>query len=141
VVVGETGSGKTTQMTQYLAEAGLADRGKIGCTQPRRVAAMSVAKRVAEEVGCRLGQEVGYTIRFEDCTSPETKIKYMTDGMLQREALIDPDMTAYSVVMMDEAHERSIPTDVLFGLMKSTLHNRRSKDYTDSLCRGTQTKT
>ncbi len=75
IVIGETGSGKTTQITQYLAEAGLTKRGKIGCTQPRRVAAMSVAKRVAEEFGCRLGQEVGYTIRFEDCTSPETLIK------------------------------------------------------------------
>lgn len=120
VVVGDTGSGKTTQMTQYLAEEGFADRGKIGCTQPRRVAAMSVAKRVAEEVGCRLGQEVGYTIRFEDCTSPETKIKYMTDGMLQREALIDPDLLAYSIIILDEAHERTIATDVLFGLLKST---------------------
>jgi len=79
---------------------------------------MSVAKRVAEEFGCRLGQEVGYTIRFEDCTSPETKIKYMTDGMLLRECLIDPDMNQYSVVMLDEAHERTIHTDVLFGLMK-----------------------
>ena len=106
-------------MVQYMAEAGLADRGRIGCTQPRRVAAMSVAKRVAEEVGCRLGQEVGYTIRFEDCTSPETRIKYMTDGMLQRECLIDPDVSAYSVVMLDEAHERTISTDVLFGLLKS----------------------
>ncbi|TDL28071.1 hypothetical protein BD410DRAFT_342534 [Rickenella mellea] len=120
IVVGDTGSGKTTQMTQYLAEEGFADRGKIGCTQPRRVAAMSVAKRVAEEVGCRLGQEVGYTIRFEDCTSPETRIKYMTDGMLQRECLIDPDMSAYSVIILDEAHERTIATDVLFGLLKSS---------------------
>lgn len=75
IVIGETGSGKTTQITQYLAESGFTSRGKIGCTQPRRVAAMSVAKRVAEEFGCRLGQEVGYTIRFEDCTSPETIIK------------------------------------------------------------------
>ena len=73
----------------------------------------------AEEVGCKLGQEVGYTIRFEDCTSPETRIKYMTDGMLQREALIDPDMSNYSVIMLDEAHERTIATDVLFGLLKS----------------------
>lgn len=80
---------------------------------------MSVAKRVAEEVGCRLGQEVGYTIRFEDCTSPDTKIKYMTDGMLQRECLVDPDMSQYSVLMLDEAHERTIATDVLFGLLKS----------------------
>ena len=120
IVVGDTGSGKTTQMTQYLAEEGFADKGRIGCTQPRRVAAMSVAKRVAEEVGCRLGQEVGYTIRFEDCTSPETRIKYMTDGMLQRECLIDPDVSQYSVIMLDEAHERTIATDVLFGLLKST---------------------
>jgi len=82
---------------------------------------MSVAKRVAEEVGCRLGQEVGYTIRFEDCTSPETRIKYMTDGMLQRECLIDPDLSQYSVIMLDEAHERTIATDVLFGLLKSML--------------------
>lgn len=124
IVVGDTGSGKTTQMTQYLAEAGFADRGIIGCTQPRRVAAMSVAKRVAEEVGCRVGQEVGYTIRFEDCTSPETKIKYMTDGMLQREVLLDPDLKRYSVIMLDEAHERTIATDVLFGLLKKTLKRR-----------------
>jgi ATP-dependent RNA helicase DHX8/PRP22 len=80
---------------------------------------MSVAKRVSEEVGCRLGQEVGYTIRFEDCTSPETRIKYMTDGMLQRECLVDPDVSQYSVIMLDEAHERTIATDVLFGLLKS----------------------
>ncbi|KAN0061262.1 DEAH-box ATP-dependent RNA helicase prp22 [Thecaphora frezii] len=124
VVVGDTGSGKTTQMTQYLAEEGFADRGKIGCTQPRRVAAVSVAKRVAEEVGCRVGQEVGYTIRFEDCTSPETKIKYMTDGMLQRECLIDPDVSQYSVIILDEAHERTIATDVLFGLLKKALKRR-----------------
>ncbi|RKP15968.1 hypothetical protein ROZALSC1DRAFT_8932, partial [Rozella allomycis CSF55] len=75
ILFGETGSGKTTQMTQYLAEAGYCDRGIIGCTQPRRVAAMSVAKRVSEEFGCKLGQEVGYTIRFEDCTSSATRIK------------------------------------------------------------------
>lgn len=97
IVIGETGSGKTTQITQYLAEAGFTARGKIGCTQPRRVAAMSVAKRVAEEFGCRLGQEVGYTIRFEDCTSNETIIKYMTDGMLLRECLMDLDLKQYSV--------------------------------------------
>ncbi|KAI9827208.1 MAG: DEAH-box ATP-dependent RNA helicase prp22 [Thelocarpon impressellum] len=124
IVVGDTGSGKTTQLTQYLAEAGFAENGMIGCTQPRRVAAMSVAKRVAEEVGCRLGQEVGYTIRFEDCTSSETRIKYMTDGMLQREVLLDPDCRRYSVIMLDEAHERTIATDVLFGLLKKTLKRR-----------------
>eukprot|EP00004_Rigifila_ramosa_P017541 TRINITY_DN4276_c0_g2_i13.p1 TRINITY_DN4276_c0_g2~~TRINITY_DN4276_c0_g2_i13.p1 ORF type:complete len:924 (+),score=205.02 TRINITY_DN4276_c0_g2_i13:924-3695(+) len=125
VVIGETGSGKTTQMTQYLAEEGYTARGRIGCTQPRRVAAMSVAKRVAEEFGCRLGQEVGYTIRFEDCTSPETKIKYMTDGMLLRECLLDPELRTYSVIMLDEAHERTIHTDVLFGLLKEAVSRRQ----------------
>ncbi|XP_071446901.1 ATP-dependent RNA helicase DHX8 [Hetaerina americana] len=124
IVIGETGSGKTTQITQYLAEAGFTTRGKIGCTQPRRVAAMSVAKRVAEEFGCRLGQEVGYTIRFEDCTSPETVIKYMTDGMLLRECLMDLDLKNYSVIMLDEAHERTIHTDVLFGLLKQAVQKR-----------------
>jgi ATP-dependent RNA helicase DHX8/PRP22 len=96
IVVGDTGSGKTTQMTQYLAEAGYANELMIGCTQPRRVAAMSVAKRVAEEVGCQLGNEVGYTIRFEDKTGPDTRIKYMTDGILQREILLDPTLAKYS---------------------------------------------
>ncbi|TAQ85246.1 hypothetical protein B7494_g6440 [Chlorociboria aeruginascens] len=124
IVVGDTGSGKTTQLTQYLAEAGFANNGIIGCTQPRRVAAMSVAKRVAEEVGCQLGEEVGYAIRFEDCTSPATKIKYMTDGMLEREVLIDPELKRYSVIMLDEAHERTIATDVLFALLKKTLKRR-----------------
>ncbi|XP_016450532.2 putative pre-mRNA-splicing factor ATP-dependent RNA helicase DEAH5 [Nicotiana tabacum] len=124
VVIGETGSGKTTQVTQYLAEAGYTTKGKIGCTQPRRVAAMSVAKRVAEEFGCRLGEEVGYAIRFEDCTGPETVIKYMTDGMLLREILIDENLSQYSVVMLDEAHERTIHTDVLFGLLKQLVKRR-----------------
>ncbi|KAF9444098.1 ATP-dependent RNA helicase DHX8 [Macrolepiota fuliginosa MF-IS2] len=124
IVVGDTGSGKTTQMVQYLADAGYADKGRIGCTQLRRVAAMSVAKRVAEEVGCRLGQEVGYTIRFEDCTSPETQMKYMTDGMLQRECLIDPLLSRYSVIILDDAHERTIATDVLFGILKTVVKRR-----------------
>lgn len=124
IVVGDTGSGKTTQLTQYLAEGGWAKDKIIGCTQPRRVAAISVAKRVAEEVGCELGAEVGYTIRFEDCTGPDTKIKYMTDGILQREILMDPNLNKYSVIMLDEAHERTISTDVLFGLLKKTLKRR-----------------
>lgn len=124
IVVGDTGSGKTTQLTQYLAEDGFANEGIIGCTQPRRVAAMSVAQRVAEEVGCRLGHEVGYTIRFEDCTNSDTKIKYMTDGIMQREILLDPMLSRYSVIMLDEAHERTIATDVLFGLLKKTLKRR-----------------
>ncbi|XP_050369391.1 probable pre-mRNA-splicing factor ATP-dependent RNA helicase DEAH5 [Argentina anserina] len=124
IVIGETGSGKTTQLTQYLAEAGYTTTGRIGCTQPRRVAAMSVAKRVAEEVGCRLGEEVGYAIRFEDCTGPDTVIKYMTDGMLLREILLDENLSQYSVIMLDEAHERTIHTDVLFGLLKQLVKRR-----------------
>ncbi|CAB0032554.1 unnamed protein product [Trichogramma brassicae] len=124
IVIGETGSGKTTQITQYLAEIGFTARGKIGCTQPRRISATSVANRVAEEFGCRLGQEVGYTIRFEDCTGPETVIKYMTDGMLLRECLMDLDLKSYSVIMIDEAHERTIHTDVLFGLLKGAVGRR-----------------
>lgn len=119
------GSGKTTQITQYLAEAGYTSAGIIGCTQPRRVAAMSVAKRVAEEFGCRLGQEVGYSIRFEDCTSADTRIKYMTDGMLMREYLMQPDLGRYSVLMLDEAHERTINTDVLFALLKKMCRVRK----------------
>jgi len=124
VVIGETGSGKTTQMTQYMSEMGYTDMGMIGCTQPRRVAATSVAKRVSEEWGCEVGDEVGYTIRFEDCTSPATKIKYMTDGMLMREYLADNNLSRYVVIMLDEAHERTIHTDVLFGLMKSLCERR-----------------
>lgn len=124
IVVGDTGSGKTTQITQFLYEEGFSAKGKIGCTQPRRVAAVSVAKRVAEEVGCKIGSTVGYTIRFEDCSSPQTHIKYMTDGMLQREALVDPNMTQYSVIMLDEAHERTIATDVLFALLKKASKRR-----------------
>ncbi|KAI1085006.1 P-loop containing nucleoside triphosphate hydrolase protein [Whalleya microplaca] len=126
IVVGETGSGKTTQTTQYLAEEGFTnDNRMIGCTQPRRVAAMSLVKRVAEELGCTLGEEVGYSVRFDDHTSPATtKIKYMTDGMLQREILQDPGLTKYSVIMLDEAHERTIATDILFALLKKALKKR-----------------
>uniref|UniRef100_A0A0N4Z0R2 RNA helicase n=1 Tax=Parastrongyloides trichosuri TaxID=131310 RepID=A0A0N4Z0R2_PARTI len=119
IVEGETGSGKTTQLPQYLMEAGVIQEGKmLGCTQPRRVAAMSVAARVAEEVGTKLSQKVGYTIRFEDCTSEKTIIKYMTDGMLLREFLNEPDLNSYSVIIIDEAHERTLHTDILFGLVK-----------------------
>lgn len=137
IVVGETGSGKTTQLTQYLHEDGYSKYGMIGCTQPRRVAAMSVAKRVSDEMGTVLGEEVGYAIRFEDCTSDvglltrclssdwicqfllqKTIIKYMTDGILLRESLRESDLDHYSAVIMDEAHERSLSTDVLFGLLR-----------------------
>jgi len=123
IIEGETGSGKTTQIPQYLYEAGYTkgedgENLKIGCTQPRRVAAMSVSARVAEEMGVKLGNEVGYSIRFEDCTSERTVLKYMTDGMLLREFLGEPDLKSYSCMIIDEAHERTLHTDILFGLIK-----------------------
>ncbi|KAL9638359.1 MAG: hypothetical protein Q9164_001609 [Protoblastenia rupestris] len=125
IVVGQTGSGKTTQLPQFLYEDGYARAGLIGCTQPRRVAAMSVAKRVSEEMEVKLGGLVGYAIRFEDCTSKETAIKYMTDGVLLRESLNEADLDRYSCIVMDEAHERALNTDVLMGLIKKVLARRR----------------
>ncbi|EOD43528.1 putative mrna splicing factor rna helicase protein [Neofusicoccum parvum UCRNP2] len=126
VVVAETGSGKTTQIPQFLHEAGYTSKeenGKtkkmVACTQPRRVAAMSVAARVSEEMGVKLGKEVGYSIRFEDNTDPKnTIVKFMTDGMLLREFLTDPSLENYSAIILDEAHERTLATDILFGLLK-----------------------
>ena len=125
IIVGETGSGKTTQIPQYLHEAGFTKDGlKVGCTQPRRVAAMSVAARVAEEMGVKVGNEVGYAIRFEDNTNDKTVLKYMTDGMLLRELLSEPELSAYSALMIDEAHERTIATDVACGLLKDIARAR-----------------
>jgi len=98
--------------------------GLIGCTQPRRVAAVSVAKRVSEEFGCELGKQVGYAIRFEDVTSDDTIIKYMTDGVLLRETLLEPDLDRYCAIIMDEAHERSLNTDVLFGVLRQVVARR-----------------
>ncbi|KAM0879890.1 hypothetical protein ACQ4PT_033938 [Festuca glaucescens] len=119
IVVGETGSGKTTQLPQFLYDAGFCQDGKvIGITQPRRVAAVTVAKRVAEECNDQLGKKVGYSIRFDDSTSSATRTKYMTDGLLLREALLDPLLSKYSVIVVDEAHERTVHTDVLLGLLK-----------------------
>ncbi|XP_048549300.1 probable pre-mRNA-splicing factor ATP-dependent RNA helicase DEAH9 isoform X1 [Triticum urartu] len=136
IIVGETGSGKSTQIPQYLKEAGWAEGGRlIGCTQPRRLAVQmractrlffwTVASRVAEEVGVKLGEEVGYTIRFEDETNPGmTMIKFLTDGVLIREMMEDPLLSKYSVIMIDEAHERSISTDILLGLLKKIQRRR-----------------
>eukprot|EP00794_Sanderia_malayensis_P005734 gene5734-6435_t len=126
IIEGETGSGKTTQIPQYLYEAGYTDGNmKVGCTQPRRVAAMSVAARVAEEMNVKLGNEVGYSIRFEDCSTDKTVIKYMTDGMLLREFLREPDLASYNVIIIDEAHERTLHTDILFGLVKDIARFRK----------------
>ncbi|CAK7229333.1 DEAH-box ATP-dependent RNA helicase prp43 [Sporothrix curviconia] len=127
VFVGETGSGKTTQIPQYILydEMPQLNRKMIACTQPRRVAAMSVAQRVADELDVRLGEEVGYSIRFENCTGPKTLLKYMTDGQLLRESMNDPDLSRYSCIMIDEAHERTLATDILMALLKG-LALRRS---------------
>ncbi|CAN6451887.1 unnamed protein product [Victoria cruziana] len=125
IVVGETGSGKTTQLPQFLFNGGFCRHGKVvGITQPRRVAAVTVATRVAEECGVELGKKVGYSIRFEDITSSATRIKYMTDGMLLREALLDPLLSKYSVIIIDEAHERTVHTDVLLGILKGVQKSR-----------------
>ena len=127
VVEGETGSGKTTQIPQFLVEAGYAYPGKscVACTQPRRVAATSIAARVAEEMDVALGKTVGYTIRFEDVSDQnETVLKFLTDGMLLREAMNDPLLSRYSVIVLDEAHERTLATDVLMGLLMEVLPQR-----------------
>ena len=112
VVEGETGSGKTTQIPQFLVEVGYATPTKncVGCTQPRRVAATSIAQRVADEMDVTLGETVGYTIRFEDMSSDQTVLKFLTDGMLLREAMNDPLLSRYSVIVLDEAHERTLAT-------------------------------
>nr|KAJ0212274.1 hypothetical protein LSAT_V11C400184800 [Lactuca sativa] len=141
IIVGETGSGKTTQLPQYLFNGGFCrDGGTIGITQPRRVAAVTVAKRVAEECGVELGQKVGYSIRFEDMTSTSTRIKYMTDGLLLREALLDPYLSRYSVIVVDEAHERTVQTDVLLGLLKDVQKKRSQKTFSESNNNGTLVK-
>lgn len=149
VVMGETGSGKTTQIPSYIllehyeeqlrraattasaASGGLdvmsSKKLVVACTQPRRVAAMSVARRVAEELDVSLGGHVGYSIRFEDCTDNRTVLKYMTDGMLLREAMFDPLLSAYGVIVLDEAHERTVSTDILMGLLKELVVKRNVK--------------
>ena len=142
LVVGETGSGKTTQLPQFVLQAlskphvyqppdesdpspQRPSRPVIACTQPRRLAALSVAARVAEEMAVPLGDEVGYHIRFDDKSSPKTVLKYLTDGMLLREALADPLLSQYACVMVDEAHERTADTDILLGLLKDLLRRRK----------------
>lgn len=125
VVKGETGSGKSTQIPKYLVSAGFTNNGKtIAITQPRRVAAKSLAARVARETGTELGNLVGFAVRFHKCISQETIIKYVTDGLLIKEATGDPELSQYSVVMIDEAHERSIHTDLCCGLLKRIIAKR-----------------
>jgi HrpA-like RNA helicase len=137
IVIGETGSGKSTQLPQFLSEfydnqengKGGKDRNTpscVVCTQPRRVAAVTIAERVANERNCHLGDEVGYSIRFDDRSGPLTKIKYVTDGVLLREIMTDPSLQKYSVVILDEAHERSLQTDILMGLLKQLQQTKPS---------------
>ena len=126
VIVAETGSGKTTQIPQYLLESGEIDRSSMVITQPRRVAAISVAGRVAEEVGTTVGDVVGYSVRFDEKVSKNTKIAYMTDGMLLRNAIVDPQLKRYRYIVIDEAHERTVSTDLLLGLIKNLLEVRHN---------------
>ncbi|CAN5911290.1 ATP-dependent RNA helicase HrpA [soil metagenome] len=124
ILAGETGSGKTTQLPKMCLEALPELRGKIGCTQPRRVAAMSVSKRVAEELGVQWGREVGCKMRFSDDTNRDTKVKFMTDGILLAEIQSDPMLRAYSMLILDEAHERSLNIDFLLGYLQGLLKRR-----------------
>src|ERR1041385_4667768 len=124
VIAGETGSGKTTQIPKMCLEAGLGVEGKIGCTQPRRVAALSISRRIAEELRVQYGEEVGCKIRFSDRSSPATYIKLMTDGILLAETQGDRELTEYDAIIIDEAHERSLNIDFLLGHLKLLLQRR-----------------
>ncbi|CAD5216592.1 unnamed protein product [Bursaphelenchus xylophilus] len=125
IIVGETGSGKSTQVPQFLAENGWAQNGQqIAITQPRRVAAVTLATRVAAEMHCSIGDKVGYVLRFNEVMSENTQVKFMTDGILLREFQTDPLLTKYSIVIVDESHERTITTDLLLGLLKRVLSVR-----------------
>lgn len=117
ILLGETGSGKSTQLPQLLYDLDPKSEN-IAITQPRRVAAINLATRVSEEMGCMLGDKVGYSVRFQNRTSPNTRIKYLTDGMLLREYMLDPKLKRYTTIILDEAHERTVGTDLLMGLIK-----------------------
>lgn len=125
VVVGETGSGKTTQLPKMAMELAGESPGRVGCTQPRRLAAASVSRRVAEELGCQLGGLVGYQVRFEEKAGPDTRLKFMTDGILLAETQHDPDLRQYHTLILDEAHERSLNIDFLLGYLKLLLDRRK----------------
>ncbi|VDQ10140.1 unnamed protein product [Trichobilharzia regenti] len=134
IVTGETGSGKSTQLPQYVYEAGWLNLKSsnlhpsgvtMAVTQPRRVAALTLATRVAEEKNWQIGKQVGYIIRFEECWTPgSTVITYLTEGMMIQELLRDPLLTRFRVIMLDEVHERSLQTDILLGLIKKVLRKR-----------------
>ena len=124
IVAGETGSGKTTQLPKICLAMGRGLEARIGVTQPRRIAATSVAARVAKELQVELGREVGYQIRFSDKTTPATYVKFMTDGILLAEIQGDPLLRAYDTIILDEAHERSLNIDFLLGYMVRLLPKR-----------------
>lgn len=126
VVVGETGSGKTTQIPQWCLNycKKLPNQQCVACTQPRKIAAMSVSARVAKEMHVELGKEVGYSVRFDNCSSSKTRLKYITDGMLLREAMLDGFLNNYAIIILDEAHERTLQTEILFGVIKRALARR-----------------
>ena len=125
IIAGETGSGKTTQIPKYCLEAGRGIQGMIGCTQPRRIAAITVSNRIAEEMGETIGQSIGYKIRFKDQTRPDTYIKIMTDGILLAETQGDPYLNMYDTIIVDEAHERSLNIDFVLGILKTLLKKRK----------------
>src|SRR5690606_7414778 len=125
VIAGETGSGKTTQIPKICLELGLGYKGLIGHTQPRRLAARAVAERIAEELGQPLGKSVGYQVRFEDNSSADTLVKLMTDGILLAEIQQDRFLSKYEVIIIDEAHERSLNIDFLLGYLKRLCRQRR----------------
>ena len=124
IICGSTGSGKTTQLPKIALSAGLGRKGCIGCTQPRRIAASSLAARVANELDCRYGEEVGCKVRFDDSTSASTVIKFMTDGILLAETRSDPLLLQYDCIILDEVHERSLNVDFLLGYLKLLLEKR-----------------
>ena len=124
IISGETGCGKSTQIPKMCLEAGRGISGLVGCTQPRRIAAVTIADRIAEELGEELGRSVGYKIRFQDRTSPDGYIKIMTDGMLLAETQGDRSLTAYDTIIIDEAHERSLNIDFLLGIMRNLVEAR-----------------
>ncbi|MBW1837830.1 MAG: hypothetical protein JRI99_13010, partial [Deltaproteobacteria bacterium] len=125
IISGETGSGKTTQIPKFCLAAGRGIDGKIGCTQPRRIAATTVSRRIAEELGEKPGKSVGYKIRFDDRTGENAFIKMMTDGILLAETQSDPFLTEYDTLIVDEAHERSLNIDFVLGILKSLLKKRK----------------
>ena len=124
ILGGETGSGKTTQLPKIALQLGCGAKGRIGCTQPRRIAATAMARRLAQELHCTCGKEVGSTIRFDDHTVPETVLKFMTDGILLAELRHDPLLEQYDCLIIDEAHERTLNIDFLLGVLRNLLPKR-----------------